>query len=105
MKRLAMISVLALAFTACSAEQGPDGGATLACMKFGQVVRDASDGVLTDAELRDKLRDIDSTASVSEEVGIATHGRAMLSAATAGDHDALAESIKSFTAACVLADS
>jgi len=85
MKRLAMISVLALTFTACGADEGPDSGAFLACRQFNDSGRDYVAGVITFTEMRGKMKGIESNASISEEIGIASNARQMLIAATAGD--------------------
>jgi hypothetical protein len=65
---------------------GPDPSAQLACRHFRNVIGDAT--VLTDDELRGKIKEVHDTGRVSEEPGVAEHSRAMLEAATAGDGEA-----------------
>lgn len=76
------VGVLWSAFGGDDENEGPDAGAQLACVHFTNVIRDASDGVLTDAELRDKLKEVADDASVSAEPGVADAARRLLAAAT-----------------------
>lgn len=101
MKRQATaIGVLLLA-AACRADSGPDGGATLACSQFSGVARDAADGLLTDDELRSKIQDVESDASVSDEPGVAESARRMLAAVTPPiDPAAYSGAVDDFVAAC-----
>lgn len=56
--------------------------------------------VLTVAELRGKLKEVYSTASVSNSTAIRTYSRAMLAAVTLDDGEALLSSAKEFSNAC-----
>lgn len=100
MRRLAAIAGLAFTLAACSAEQGPDGGAFLACREFNDSGRDYVAGAITFGEMRDKMKGIESNASVSDEVGIASNAREMLVAATAGDQPAFEAAGLRFIDAC-----
>lgn len=95
---LALVGLLALG--ACGGSAEADSGALLACSDFRSAARDSNDGLLTDEELRGKLKDIESNASVSEEPGVASSARAMLAAATAGDVDGLAVAVERMADAC-----
>jgi hypothetical protein len=100
-----VIGVLILAFSgACggdeSAEGEGDASAELACSHFRNVSGDAADGLLTDAELRDKLKEVHEDAQVSEEPGVADSARRMLAAATSGDTAELELAITAMDQAC-----
>jgi hypothetical protein len=75
-----------------------DGSAQLACVHFRNVINDALKGILTDDELRAKIKQVYDTASVSENTGIPDGAQALLAAATSGDADA-------FNAAAIALDS
>lgn len=101
--------VLLLVASACSTESKPVDPVAeakeysqLACEHFRNVMRDAADGVLTDAELRVKLKEVDDdTGIATPEVQAA--GRAMLKAITAGDVPAFTAAIKGMGEACTAA--
>lgn len=106
---LLVVIGLALALAIYGAVRGgsddePDAGAKLACRHFRNVARDFSDGVLTVPEFRDKLKEVDDDASVSEEPGIASGARRMLAAVTAMDDAELADAVTDFGDACAAAD-
>lgn len=98
-----VLAVSLLLLGACGSD-GADSSAVLACRDFRSVVRDAQAGVLTDTELRDKLKGVEDTASVSEEPGVASSAREMLAAATAGNTEALAAAGDGMAEACRAAD-
>ena len=77
-----------------------DAGAQLGCDHFRNVMSDVSAGLLTDAELRTKIKEIYSDAWVSTNDGIAPAAQAMLSADTAGDTNALKTAFTDFSTAC-----
>lgn len=77
-----------------------DGSADLACGHFRDIMRDVSDGILTDAELRTKIREVYNTARSSENAGIAEYAKAMLSTITQGDIPGFTTVIGQFAAAC-----
>ena len=77
-----------------------DAGAQLGCDHFRNVMGDASKGLLTDAELRTKIKEVYSDAYISASPDIATTATAMLAADTAGDVGAFTTALKAFGAAC-----
>ena len=81
----------------------PDGGAQLACRHFRNVANDYSDGVLTLGELREKLKEVEDDARVSEEPGVASAARELLAAATALDAAAMVPAIERLDQACTQA--
>ncbi len=96
-RQIGALVVATWALAACS-QQGADSGATLACRTFRQVAADYE--TLTANELRDRLRDVDGNAQISEETGIATSARAMLVAATSGTEQELVAAVTSMNSAC-----
>ena len=98
---LAAIVVVGISVANSNDDEGdPDASAELACGHFRNVAGDIAAGVLTDAEVREKLQEVDRSASVSEEAGIASGARAMLAAVTRGDLAALTEAVGDFGDAC-----
>lgn len=81
-------------------ESGPkaDASATFACRHFRNVIGDAD--VLNDAELREKIKEVEEDANVSKTPGIAEHGRGMLAAITADDAEAFTNEAAAFAEAC-----
>lgn len=77
-----------------------DGSAILACTHFRNVINDAIKGVLTDEELRAKIKQVYDTASVSENAGIPDGAQALLAAATSGNPDAFNAAASTFDSAC-----
>lgn len=74
-------------------------GSRLACEHFRNVARDAADGIYTNEELRQKLREVDGNAIIgTREVQAAA--RAMLAAATQGDLSALGDAVSEMDQAC-----
>lgn len=71
----------------------------LACEHFRNVARDVSRGVLTDAELRRKLKEVDDDAVIgTPEVRAAA--TAMLAGITTGTTESFLQAIKEMDAAC-----
>lgn len=77
-----------------------DASAQLACSHFRNVVADEANGVLTDAELRNKLKEVYGDARYSSNAGIAGGARAMLAAVTQGDPAGLRRGLDAFGGAC-----
>lgn len=69
MKRLVCAVLLPLPMAGCggSEQQGPDASARVACADFRSVMRDVQQGILTDEEPRDKVKELDREASVSTQ--------------------------------------
>lgn len=97
-----MVIVL-LTLAGCSSGSGSgsedSGGSSLACDHFRNVAGDLSDGLLTDAELRDKLKEIHDDASIATPE-VQEAARAMLSAMTSGSIRDLRRAITDMDAAC-----
>jgi hypothetical protein len=74
--------------------------ATDACTHFKNVYRDTADGVLTDAELREKIKEVNDTASASEVPKIRTAARELLSAVTIGTTDDALAAMANMLAIC-----
>lgn len=83
-----------------AAEKEGDAAAQLACDHFRNVAGDASQGILTEAELREKLAEVDDDAQISEVDGVRNAARAMLRAVTQGDSEALSDAVEEMDAAC-----
>lgn len=95
-----LVIVLLASFSSSSDDDGSDASARLACGHFRNVMADVARGVLTDAELRDKLQEIDEDASVSEVSDVRLYASAMLTASTMGDTDVLILATGDMDAAC-----
>lgn len=81
-------------------EDTDDAPAELACAHFRNVAGDASSGLLTDAELREKLKEVHDNARLSDTPEIRQHSEAMLAAVTQGDTESASDAISSFSEAC-----
>jgi hypothetical protein len=77
-----------------------DASAQLACSHFFNVARDASAGILTEAELREKLKEVNDDARVSDVSGVRNAAQAMLAAATSGDADSFTDAVTAMGDAC-----
>jgi hypothetical protein len=77
-----------------------DAATQASCRHFRNVMGDAGQGVLSDEELRDKLKEVNDSASVSERADIRAGGVAMLRAITIGDSDELLKAATQFDKAC-----
>jgi len=77
-----------------------DPSADLSCTHFRNVMSDVSAGILTTTELRGKLQEVNDTASVSLDPGIAENAQAMLAASTADNGTAFLTAVAAFSAAC-----
>lgn len=99
-------AVLALALASCgggSADAGSDADdgthddSGLACRHFRNIAGDAAEGILTDAELREKLKEVDDNASIATPE-VAAAARDMLAAATSGS--GLGDAVTAMGEAC-----
>jgi len=95
-------AALALLAVGCGGTETTDvdSAVLVSCGDFRSVMADFGSGVLTDAELREKLKEIDRSASVSEHADIRTGARSMLAAVTGGDVDGFFAAASKFDAAC-----
>ena len=98
--------VLALCLLgACSSDSEPTGDqSSLACNHFRNVLGDVQDGVLTDTELREKLKEVESNASIASP-GVQTAARQLLAAATSGSSEEISAAGGKLLAACSVAGS
>jgi hypothetical protein len=83
-----------------STARKPDAGAQAACRHFRNVMRDVAAGILTDAELREKFREVQRSASVSEEPGLAAAGTRLLASITTGTTEELLTAAGEFDKQC-----
>lgn len=77
---LALLPCLALA--ACS---NVDAGAVAACRSFRSLMADSRAGVLTEAEARKRMQELNELATGAEDVKVREGARAMLAGATTGN--------------------
>lgn len=77
---------------------GRDSLATAACYDAYKLGRDAD--LLTDSEIRERVKDIHDNAQYSDTPGIAPAARRMLAAATAVDASALLSAVEDLAEAC-----
>jgi hypothetical protein len=77
-----------------------DASARNACAHYRNVTRDAVDGILTDAEVREKLKEVDSSAQVSDVAAVRRAARELLRTATSGDFDAFSLALISMDDGC-----
>jgi hypothetical protein len=82
------------------AQDKGDASAQLACTHFHNIRGDVQAGILTDAELRKKLKEVYNDAWVSETPGVAPAATAMLRAITQGDETEFPSAVANFIAAC-----
>jgi hypothetical protein len=82
------------------ADDEPDASAKAACEHFRNIMSDVAAGILTDAELREKFRDVRRSASVSEEPGLAQAGTKLLASMTTGSTEDLLEAAGRFDREC-----
>lgn len=86
--------------TDSDSSSGASASAELACEHFRNIMGDVSDGVLTDSELREKLKEVDSDAYVADEADIVAASRDMLAAATTGGVSDLTVAVTDMDSAC-----
>lgn len=81
-------------------DREPDASARAACQHFRNVMDDVAAGILTDAELREKAREVRNMASGSEEPGLAQAGTRLLAGMTTGTTEDLLEAAGDFDREC-----
>jgi hypothetical protein len=108
-----MVAALSLPLLGCGADTGSsssgsqvaasraDSAAQVACRHWRNVSRDAAAGILTEDELREKLKEVNSSAWVSEEPGVAEHAEGLLAAVTQRDSDAVSQHADGLSQACI----
>lgn len=85
-------------------ENGADASARLACPHFRNIAGDAADGLITGPELREKIKEVEDNASVSEVPGLSESGRRLLRAVTQGDADEFIAAVDAFSEKCASVD-
>lgn len=103
MRRTLLVAVLVL-LGACATEESDPAeeareNSQLACDHFRNVAGDASEGTLTDQELREKLKEVEDNAVIATEE-VQEAATAMLRAITQGDAEALSQAVEEMDAAC-----
>lgn len=81
-------------------EQRDDLVAESACRHWRNVLDDTRAGVLTDPELREKVKEVHADARHADAPEIASASEELLAAATAGDADRFRRAADRFNAAC-----
>jgi hypothetical protein len=77
-----------------------DASTRVSCEHFRNIMSDVAQGILSDAELRDKIKEVNESASVSERADIRAGGVAMLRAMTTGTTEDLLTAAGEFDTAC-----
>lgn len=72
----------------------------LACSHFRNVMGDASDGVLTDEELREKLREVDENAAIAT-AEVQAAARSMFATVTSGTVEEFTAAVEDMHEACL----
>jgi hypothetical protein len=82
------------------ADNEPDASAKAACEHFRNIMSDVANGILTDAELREKFRGVHRSASISDEPGLAQAGTKLLASMTTGTTQDLLKAAGQFDREC-----
>jgi len=77
-----------------------DASTQVSCEHFRNIMNDVGQGVLNDVELREKLKEVHESATVSDRADIREGGVAMLRAITTGTTEELLEAVGQFDQAC-----
>lgn len=88
-----------------SSSNDVDASLRLACSHFYNVASDVTVGILTEAEVREKLREVYDDAKVSDVAGVRSAAQAMLVAITSGDGDAFGAAVRAMDKNCRAASS
>lgn len=104
MRPTALVGILiALAVTGCTSSSGvshnPRKDSFLACDHYRDVIVDASKGILTDEELREKLQEVYDDASIGTS-RVRRAAQAMLRTVTLGDTNGLIRDANEMDKAC-----
>jgi hypothetical protein len=81
-------------------ESEVDASTQLSCAHFRNIMSDVAQGVLNDVELRNKLKEVNDSASVSERADVRAGGVAMLRAMTTGTTEEFLTAAGEFDQAC-----
>lgn len=107
MRLLGVGVALLLTLGGCAETGGSGGGdevdqSSLACDHFRNVSGDASQGLLTDAEMREKMKEVHSNAAIATPE-IRAASTKMLSAITSGELGRFTKAIGKMDSACTAA--
>lgn len=108
--RLIGLVVLAVLLTGCDSSSYVDGktdaqdSSSLACDHFRNIASDVSQGLMTDAEMREKLKEVHDNSSIGTPK-VQRAATAMLAAATSGDYGQLGNAVTRMGNACTAAGS
>ncbi len=105
MKNVFMVFVL---FTLGCASSGPrtpdkpksDASAQFACRDFVNAVTETQKGLLTEGELREKIKGVYANARLADDLTIRSAAEAMLREITAGTTEGGIQAFESFAKAC-----
>src|SRR3990172_1891347 len=79
---------------------GLDALAKNACGAFARTYLDGKDGLLTDAEFRDRVKSIHDKAQYSDTIAVRDGARTLLAAVTSGTADESTSAMLNLTRAC-----
>lgn len=96
---LAVLAGIAIALIPTT-EPAHDAAARNACTHWWNVRADMFAGILTDDEIRTKVREVYDSASLSDERAVRDNARTLLAAATSRDLVTFQESVDALTEAC-----
>lgn len=103
MKLIAIAATALIALGACSSSgPSPSEGSSLACDHFRNVMGDVSKGLLSDEELRTKLKQVYDDSDIATP-GVQSAAQAMLSADTNGDQQGVLAAAGDMDKACTAA--
>lgn len=83
-----------------SPEPTVDASTKAACRHFRNVADDAQRGLLTDAELREKLREVLRVARIADGPGVERHAEGLFAAVTQRDEEAMKQHTEGLDKAC-----
>lgn len=83
-----------------ASDRSSDTSARAACRHMANVVDDAAAGILTDAEIRSKLREVYDSARFADDREVADLAEDALAAATARDPDRMGVAVREMAGAC-----
>jgi hypothetical protein len=95
----AFLTALALMSACSTSGPSPAEGSSLACDHFRNVMGDVSKGVLSDTELRTKLKQVYDDSDIATPA-VQSAAQAMLSADTSGDQQGLLSAAGEMDKAC-----
>lgn len=98
--RILLAVIMLVVVTACETGDDRDGAAELACRHFRNIAADASAGLMTDSEIREKFQQVQSNSDYAEVPGMRAAGRALVAAWTSGTVQTKTDAVNAFDASC-----